>query len=208
MVRYFAGKARDAAVGEDRAHDFILGWLKGQPLEGFQRLPGKRFRQYLATALCNHWAGYVEACCAAKRGGGQVPGSLDALSQRNGWEPPIEPADPGTEVDMLFALDLHWKALAQLKRDCRTATQRERFATLQPLILFEANAESRAELARRLGLSANTFQQALFRVRNDYYDAFRTAVANTVAREEIDDEMRYLIRLLPGALAEESAGSA
>ena len=43
----------------------------------------------------------------------------------------------------------------------------------------------------------------MFRLRSDYYERFRAEVAQTVrsCKEELDEETRYLMALLPAALA-------
>ena len=48
--------------------------------------------------------------------------------------------------------------------------------------------------------------QAVFRLRNDYYERFRAEVAQTVrqCKEELDEETRYLMVLVPAALAAQS----
>jgi len=45
----------------------------------------------------------------------------------------------------------------------------------------------------------------VFRLRNDYYERFRAEVTQTVGRrtEELDQELRYLMALVPSALADQ-----
>jgi hypothetical protein len=202
IVRYFTLVNKEGpATGEDLAHEFIARWLAQRRLGAFRRIPNVPFRHYLARALARFWADRVAANRAGKRGRGQVPESLERLREDFGLDPADVPLAMEAVLDRVAALALHRRALARLSDQYRTAKQRERLEVLDPFLLFDSPTPSRLDAAGRLGLSANALLQALFRLRNDYYDAFRAEVAETVSREEIDAEMRYLIQLLPSALA-------
>lgn len=206
IVRYFTLAAKaDPAGAEDLAHEFLNRLLSRGRLGTFRRFPNTPFRHYLARALARFRAGTETG--EARPEGGQGTGSLDELLADRGFEPSSPPPDHARLIDEPIAAVVHRRALARVRDRCREGEQRARFEALEPFLLFESSPGARAEVARRLGLVPNALQQALFRLRNEYYDAFRSEVAETVGREDIDTEMRYLIQLLPDALGKEAAGS-
>ena len=144
---------------------------------------------------------------ADKRGGGQVHESLDRL-----WNDPEADVQADLPVadlvlDQQAALAFHDRAIGRLEAQSATPIQRQRLVTLCPLLVFDADAETKGQLARSLGLSPVAFRQAIFRLRDDYYNAFRLEVAPTVRREDIDDEMRHLVVLLPKVVPEPASAT-
>jgi RNA polymerase sigma-70 factor (ECF subfamily) len=58
-------------------------------------------------------------------------------------------------------------------------------------------APSAAEVAARLGVTETALYSAIHRLRRRYGEVLRREVAHTVARpEEIEEELRYLVRVL------------
>lgn len=200
IVAYFRVKAGEAA-GEDLAHDFLARLLERNRLLGFEPQTRTRFRHYLLAALRHFWADHRAAQGAAKRGRGSPALSLDQWRAEHDLEPPDDSPDLAALLDAQVALATHQQALARLSEHCRDEQQRDRLAVLRPFFLFELVAARRADLARRLGLSHNALHQALFRLREAYYDAFRAEVARIVRAEDVDAEMRHLVELLPAVLA-------
>ena len=74
--------------------------------------------------------------------------------------------------------------------------QKERFEVLKQFVLGTDTGPSYAAVAERLNLKPNSVKKAVFDLREAYCDCFRDEVAQTVARESIEEEMRYLVTLL------------
>jgi DNA-directed RNA polymerase specialized sigma24 family protein len=201
IVGYFRVKS-GPAMAEDLAHDFQARLLKNPFLTGYHPQPSIRFRNYLATVLRRFWLDHIKIAQADKRGGGQVHESLDQLWDDPEADVPTDPSVADLVLDQQAALAFHGRAIDRLKAQYATHIQQHRLATLRPLLVFETDAETTGQLARSLGLSPGAFRQAIFRLRGDYYNAFRLEVTQTVRREDIDDEMRHLVVLLPKAISE------
>ena len=201
IVGYFRVKS-GPAMAEDLAHDFQVRLLKNPFLTGYKPQPSIRFRNYLATVLRRFWLDEIKFSQAGKRGGGQVHESLDRLWEDPEADVPTDSPVADLVLDQQAALAFHGRATARLEAQYTTPIQRQRLATLRPLLVFDADAETKGQLARSLGLSPVAFRLAIFRLRDDYYNAFRLEVAQTVRREDIDDEMRHLLVLLPKAVSE------
>lgn len=188
-------------MAADLAHDFHARLLKSPRLSGYKPHPSIRFRNYLAAALRRFWMDQVSTAQTARRGGGEVHESLDLLIDDPEAAPQAELTDTDAVLDQQTALVFHDRAIGRLKAEYTTPVKKQRFAVLRPLLVFDLDAGAKTRLAQSLGLSPAAFRQALFRLRGDYYNAFRVEVAQTVRREDIDDEMRHLVVLLPNALS-------
>lgn len=200
IVRYFALK--DPARAEDLAHDFLTRWIQLRAVGAFRRRPSTLFRQYLATAMHHFWADCVAALQAEKRGKGIAAVPLDTIGEMSrGLLPEVEP-EVAAAIDREVALTIHRRAMAALRVQCAGPGQQQRLEALSELLLFDADQAAHAAAARALSLSPNALQQALHRLRHNYFDAFRTGVTAIARAEEVDQEMRHLVTLLPQALAE------
>jgi RNA polymerase sigma-70 factor (ECF subfamily) len=72
------------------------------------------------------------------------------------------------------------------------------FEALKPLLSGEGGEKSScAEIAARLGMSADAVKSAAYRMRVLYRQTLRAQIAETVAtEEEIDEEIRDLLAIL------------
>ena len=89
------------------------------------------------------------------------------------------------------------QALARLQQEFAGRGKAAHFADWKVLLTREATASDCAASARRLGLSAGAVTVAVHRLRERYGELLRATVAHTVpAPADVDDELRYLFRLL------------
>jgi RNA polymerase sigma-70 factor (ECF subfamily) len=159
-----------------------------------------RFRSFLLASLKHFLANEWDKACAQKRGGGEVPISIDPDAAETACH--FEPADNVT-ADKIFerrwALTLLDLVLRRLREEY-TATDREKlFEQLKPT-LTEASREVRyVEIAVRLGSSEGAVKVAVHRLRQRYRELLRAEIADTVANpDEVDDELRNLFVALAG----------
>jgi DNA-directed RNA polymerase specialized sigma24 family protein len=112
----------------------------------------------------------------------------------------LEPAGfatPEESFDRSWAETLLGLALTRLRCDFESAGKQERFDELKPFLLGEPEAGAYAQVARRLGLSDQGVKSAVHRMRAAFRELIRAEIGHTVAtRAEIDEELRYLIRLM------------
>jgi RNA polymerase sigma-70 factor (ECF subfamily) len=134
---------------------------------------------------------------ALKRGGGQPDASLDALSEEERYR--VEPADgfsPDHQFDRRWAQTILEQAAGRLREEYTAAGKGALFEALQNAQAGSVTP-SYAELAARLGMTESAVASAIFRLRRRHSELLREEVAKTVVRrEDIDEEIRYLIEVL------------
>jgi len=135
---------------------------------------------------------------AQKRGGGQVPFSLDEADAENRYL--LEPAHdltPEKIFDRRWATTVLGDAMAELRKEYWARNQKELVAKLESLLSPDAASGSYAEIANSLGMNEGALKVAVHRLRKRYGELIRAQIAQTVAgREEIDEELRYLFAVL------------
>lgn len=197
VYAYIRRRGNGRAEAEDLTQSFFLRLIERQTLAGIRR-EGGRFRSFLLTATENFLANDFDRRCAQKRGGGVPTLSLDAQDS----EGPYAPEEPeATTPAMLFekrwAFTLLDLAMERLSRKMSDAGKGDVFAALRGHLLGDDASPAYAEVGRVLGMSEGAVKVAVHRLRARYGAELREVVAETVTRpEEIDDELRYLIRIV------------
>lgn len=88
-------------------------------------------------------------------------------------------------------------AVVQLREEYDATGKRVLFERLLPLVVGDQEPASQVRID--LGMSAGAVRLALFRLRRRFREVLRQMVQMTVAaREEIDDEIRYLLSAVAG----------
>ena len=107
-------------------------------LSGFQG--ACRFRTWLFRIATNKARDFIEHQVAAKRGGGQVPASLDAVDPASGLSLELPSPAPGPDANLLGVerLQLIRQALNQLGEPCREIVELRYFGGLSYEDLAEA----------------------------------------------------------------------
>jgi RNA polymerase sigma-70 factor (ECF subfamily) len=182
---------------EDLTQAFFVHLMRRDFLNHLQHQQG-RFRSFLLAFLKHFLADERDKTRALKRGGGELPISLDALDPEA--RDAAEPADYLTPEN---AYERHW-ARAVLDRTWRQL--RDEYAAEGKLSLFghlkdfqpgEHGPVTYAEIGRLTGLSESGVKSAVHRMRRRHREILRQGIAQTVARpEEIEDEIRHLIEVI------------
>jgi DNA-directed RNA polymerase specialized sigma24 family protein len=182
------------ARAEEWAQDFLLFMQEKNPFRRLERRES-RFRSFLVSCLKNFLKDKIDVERAAKRGGDtehvdiselQVSGNSEALDQM---------------LDAEFARELHERTLQRVEAEWARKGMAQRYDVLKSQILGQAE-RSYEELAAALGLTSNHVKKIVFDLREAYYENFRQEVAQTVPdARTLDEEMRYLIGLLPRVMA-------
>jgi len=204
ILAYFAIKTSNPALAKDLTQAFVVHWLARNPFTKFKIRKNSRFRCFVGRALKNFWIDYQASQHASIRNFGRVPESLEELKMSDGFEVEAEDPSPDPCMDWPWALQIHRCTLARLQAKRAGVGTVDHLELLLPFILREGDRESYAEIGKIIGAQANTVKQQVFRLRREYLDHFRCEVSQTTAREEIVEEMRYLMEILPEALAQES----
>jgi DNA-directed RNA polymerase specialized sigma24 family protein len=187
---------------EDLTHGFVV-WLlsenrlaanpnrpKGKGRRGFQR-GSARFRSFLLECLQGYLHDLREKAKAAKRGGGAAPAETEPDEIAD-----TSTADPQHDVD--FARTVHRRTLERLLAE-RYAQDPKRLQRLRGFILGRNSSVSYAEVGAELGLKTGAVKKAVFDLRDAYSEIFREEILETTAREDVAEEMRYLLTLLARA---------
>jgi RNA polymerase sigma factor (sigma-70 family) len=159
-----------------------------------------RFRSFLLTALQNFLADEHDRANARKRGAGQPLISLDALDGEARYA--LEPADdlsPDKLFERRWATTVLEQAWTSLEREYTAEGKADLFRELRRFNSASESAPGYAEAAGNLGLPENSVKSLVHRMRRRYRALLRAEIAHTVADPaEIDEEIRYLLRVLEG----------
>ena len=157
-----------------------------------------RFRSFLLTAVKHYLANEWDRGHAVKRGGGQIPVSIDLLEAES-WHGPaaVEETTPERLFERRWALSLLEHVMARLRAEYSAMGKAEQFDRREGLLTRDA-ADARYEvLAAEMGVSAGALRMSLHRLRRKYRYVLRAEIAETVSTpEEIDEEIRFLLSTL------------
>ena len=91
------------------------------------------------------------------------------------------------------------RAWQRLEAEFAAEGKARTLAELRPFLVGGVEVPSQETVAARLGLPCATLRTVLRRTRQRYRDTIRAEVASTmIDPAEVDDELRYLYRLLLG----------
>jgi DNA-directed RNA polymerase specialized sigma24 family protein len=199
ILGYFRLKCRHQQDAEDLTSGFIAHLLERRRLGSFEPGSCPRFRAYLSVALRNFFGDWLDKRNAGKRGDGKPDESIE-LRLESGREGSADDPQLKRAVDLGIARTVHERVMAALKEK---ASDPRRFEVLREFIPFEHGKETHEQAAQRLELSSLALRQAILRLRRDYVQQFRAALAPSVrnVRRELEDETSELLKLLPEAVA-------
>jgi len=197
LYAFIRRQGYDPHDAQDLTQGFFARLLEKDYLADVDRRKG-RFRSFLVAAIKHFLADERDKASALKRGGGQVPISLDAQAAEDCFR--LEPAHeltPEKLFERLWALSLLGKVFDRLAQDYADADKKQLFEELQEFLAPGAEATSYALPAQRLNMTEGAVRMAVHRLRQRYGQLFREEVAHTVADpNEIEEEMRHLLRVL------------
>lgn len=180
---------------EDCTQEFLSRLLATDGIARAQPERG-RFRTFLLSALRNFLTNEWHRTQAAKRGGGELPLSLDGqeADRRFVQEPADSGLTPEQAFDRAWAHDMIEAAVAALRTEYEKGGRGALFRALTPLLWSQNHPESFAQLAARLDMKEQAFTVALHRLRRRIGERLRATIAETLANPaDIDAELRHLI---------------
>ena len=158
-----------------------------QPREG-------RFRTFLLASFTRWLDDQRDRAHAAKRGGGQSLIPLDEFDSMSGLAQ-MEQIAPEEAFDRRWAREVFDAALNRLAS--AWAERAELFAALRASLTGGADGEEYASIGARLGMNEGAVKKAAFDLRAKFAAIIRDEIRRTVRDEAaVDEELRYLIRLL------------
>ena len=182
---------------KDLTQQFFTRLLERNDFRGVEARKGK-FRTFLLTSLTHFVSNERDRAQAAKRGGGKIIFSLDAIPPEQFQR--VEPASdlsPDKLFDQRWAMTLLDTAVMRLQAEMTDADRAGQFELLKKFLTEEPAEGEYIELAKRLGNSSQAVAVAVHRLRQRYRQLVRAEVANTVSSPtEIEEEMRHLFAAL------------
>lgn len=198
---------RRRGYGEHDAEDFVQGFcLHLQEKNALAKADPRRgkFRTFLLTSLQNFLANQQARSRAQKRGGGRDMIFLDSeeASARYRLEP-VDRLTPEAIFDTRWAHAVLEETLAGLRADFVERGKERLFDGLASFLSADEPVHSYQQAAIRLGLPLSAIKTSVHRLRQDYRAKLREEIARTVSTpEEVDDELRYLRKVLVTAGSE------
>lgn len=191
VFRFLCHDGKSRGEAEELTQAFFAKLLESGQLGGADPERG-RFRSYVLGAVKHFLADLRKADKSQKRGGGQVPLSIEE----------VDPADPQAELDdALF--DREWAftvldhALQNLEAEWQSQGRENHFSLLKPWLTGEGGAPNRESVADQLGLSASAFKVTVHRLRKRFRQQVREEIAQTVdATADIAAELGYLLEVV------------
>jgi RNA polymerase sigma-70 factor (ECF subfamily) len=197
LYAYIRRQGYEASDAEDLTQAFFARFLAPGALGNVGPEKGK-FRSFLLACLRHFLADERDRLAAMKRGGQYRFISLDAPSAEDRYR--LEPADE-TNPEKIYERRWAWTLLEQarqcLRQEYLEAGKVDLYERLNLFETGESSPATYAEVAKRFGIAEGTVKWEASRLRRRFQQLVREVVARTVAHPgQIDDEIRYLIRIL------------
>lgn len=182
---------------QDLTQEFFGQIITKDHLRRADREKGK-FRSFLLSILDYFLAREWTKAHRQKRGGQFSFISLDEGQAEDRYR--LEPAtDETPERTFLrqWALMTLKQAMKTLENECQANGKAHLFQEARGILSGEGDAARYAEIGRRLGLGEGAARVAVHRLRQRYGELLRDQIAQTVnSRQEIEEELRYLLKIL------------
>lgn len=193
LFAFLRRKGHTEADAKDLTQQFFALLLERKDFQTVDVRKGK-FRTFLLTSLTHFLSNERDRAQAAKRGGGKIIISLDAIppEQFQRYEPATD-LSPDKLFDQRWAMALLETAVARLQSEMAAADKADVFEQLKVFLTTEPREGEYAAAATRLGCASASVAVMVHRLRQRYRELVRAEVANTVSSPlEVEEEMRHL----------------
>ena len=182
---------------QDLTQEFFARLLEKDYLLAADRQRGK-LRSFLLVALNHFLAKERRRANAQKRGGGQVPLSLDfAAGEARYTLEPAHDLTPEKIYERRWAMTVLDRAVARLEAEFDAAGKRAHFDRLKDFLAGGEAATSYAQVAADLGLTEGAVKVAVHRLRRRCRELLQAEIAETVADPgAVEEELRQLVAAL------------
>lgn len=193
---YVRRRGHGADEAEDLTQGFFAALLERGSLRAADPHRG-RFRSFLLASLDHFLANEWRRRSARKRGGGQVPLSLDCRSgeARYAREPGGD-LTPQQAYERRWALTLMERALSRLRQGYVAGGKAALFDRLAAFLGGDRGPAYR-DIAAELGMTEGAVKTAVHRLRRRCREHLRAEVAQTVADpQDVEEELRSLLAVV------------
>ena len=156
-----------------------------------------RFRSFLLASLGHFISNERDWKNARKRGGAAPHVPIDfGIGENRYAREPADDLTPERIYERRWDLDVLDRAMGRLSAKYATSGRHASFELLVPH-LVDNEPESYAVLAASTGLTEGALRQAVHRLKREHRAMLRDTIAETLERaEDVDDELRYLLRVI------------
>jgi RNA polymerase sigma factor (sigma-70 family) len=160
-----------------------------------------RFRTFLLKSLQHFLTDDWKRNHRLKRGGGKIEIPWDIHTADDQYAAELaETMTPERAYEERWAMTLLEQVLFLLRADYAKAGKTRLFEVLQDFLWGIEDSASYAQIAESLAMTEGAIRMAVHRLREHYRQRLRAEVAHTVSNpNEVDDELRYLIRVISEA---------
>ncbi len=190
-------KGFDASSAEDLTQAFFADLLAREDIKKVEPQLG-RFRSFLLAALKNFLHNQWEHQKAQKRGGGNVPLSLDyQFADQQYSNDVFDVQTPEAAYQRQWALTLLDRVKEQLRREFEKRGKGHLFNRLHVFMAGKNPESTMAEAASELDMAEVAVKVAVHRMRTRFGEILRAEILETVeSPEEVDDEIKQLFSAL------------
>ena len=196
LYAYVRRHGRSPHDAEDVTQSFFASLASRDSLAAADKEKG-RLRCYLLTAVGNFLRSEIRKENALKRGGGDVPISLDLDGAENRLQSEqLDCATPDLEFERRWAMQLLADALKELEAEYQGRGKESQFNAFRPFLSTDAGRETYGELASELGMKEGAVRIAVFRARKRFSQILRNRISDTVtAPSEVEAEINHMLNV-------------
>lgn len=195
VYAYIRRTGRNGEDAKDLTQQFFLNLLSRDALKTADPSRG-RFRNFLLTGLQRFLVSEWRRQTAARRFTPEPPVDIDEADRNLASGDEID-STPELRFESDWADTLLARALAKVRSGYEKGGRAELFDVLKPFIWGPRSGCGTEAAANALGLSEGAARVAVHRLKQRFREVLREEVAATVnGPEAVDDELRYLIRVL------------
>src|SRR5437867_2685232 len=174
----------DREQSQDLTQGFFALLIEKNYLLDADRKRG-RFRSFLLAAVKHFLSNEWDRANALKRGGGQVPVSID-LTEAEGWHAlaGVEQVTPESLYERRWALSVLENVMSKLRAEFADAGKANEFDRLSLCLNREPESARYDALAEGMGVSAGALRMSVHRLRRRYRSLLRAEIAESVSGPE------------------------
>jgi len=197
LYRYVRRQGYSDEDAQDLIQSFFLLLIERRDVRRVHPDRG-RLRSFLLASVRHFLLNDVVRRSAKKRGGGEVPLSLEftAVDERD-FNHLADPETPETIYDRDWALTLIDKVFAEERKDWDDIGEGPKFDRLRPCVMGDFPTGGYQALAADLGSTEAAIKMTVYRLKEGFHRRLRDAIADTVLTEDlVNEEIHYLLQIL------------
>jgi RNA polymerase sigma-70 factor (ECF subfamily) len=197
---FVRGRGHRPEEARDLTQSFFADLLERDVMKSVDRDKG-RFRSFLLACLGNFLSHDRDRNRTLKRGAGFEFVSLDAAMDTKTAEArfqrePVDELTPEQIFERRWGLTVMERAMRRLGEESVEAGKEAHFLRLRQYLTGDGDHGSYRAAAAELGISEAAIKNAVRRMRQRYGTLLRREVGETVAHDELDDELRHLLAVI------------